>query len=161
MRSVRSQLCPQNWVALACITILVKALIIFLSVWLTNCCTGKASVDKLSNVFASVLQEHLLCCFFACVWTPLSFVTLLFFSAVCSFKSNSKPPNSLYSFHCYCNTNRNWSTISIWSCVSHIMESVFKHTSFSPSKLVLKSILSCFQLKYHNRCIYKVPRISQ
>lgn len=42
------------------------------------------------------------------------------------------------------------------------MESASKHTLLSPSKSVLQSILSYFQLKHHhNRHIYMVLRISQ
>lgn len=42
------------------------------------------------------------------------------------------------------------------------MESTSKHTLLFPSKSVLQSILSYFQLKYHhNRYIYMVLRISQ
>lgn len=91
-----------------------------------------------------------------------SIVLLLLFYAACSFKSISRPPSSLYSLQCCWNTNRNWSTISICSHVSHIMESASKHTLLSPSKSVLQSILSYLQLKYpHHRYICTVLRISQ
>lgn len=92
-----------------------------------------------------------LCCHFACARTPLSI------STVCSFKPNSKPQNSLYSAHCGCNTNRNWSTVSIWSCVSHRMESTFKLIPFPPLQisLTINTVLLSIKISPHQIHLYR------
>lgn len=155
IRSARNQVCPENRVALTCIFLLVKALIIFLCIQLTKLdlsLTEQCFCTSTARILALLL---LLLCL-------NSIVLLLLFYAACSFKSNSRPPSPLYSLQCCCNTNRNWSTISICSHVSQIMESASKHTLLSPSKSVLQSILFYFQLKYHHhRYIYTVLRLPQ